>query len=770
MANELQSELRLTKHTELIKNEDSPINAATVAADFGKSFVQSAAIEPLWNGVGQLVSGGNLPRVSIVNEANAQKSEASAWAQKFGSAVGIAADFVVLTRGKKALFGGPAAEAIAAMPFTERAILHATDGAKLGAVYGAVFTPSDPKENLLWGRVANAGSQALTFGLMNYTAEALGSAKILQNIKPGTSAMVWKDMSVAGLAGIPAGAAGVVADSALHGRELKLSNIGNAATDYAIIGFALAGLNHGVGALKAADANGITTARHMTDKMGITSPPEFAGRQAEFRIVDGKNDFGSFYNNRLASPNPVETTIQVQQKLHGAFSGIFGERFASYGETRPLTLRHGTEYTPVPGMAGSFGLIATCEPLAPQFRANDVFPARSNASANDRTVWLQPKGEGNLLLSMGERLLGKGLRAEAVPLGLLPRLEHVDARTIKPGETLDTSPQVKFTRDAEGKLWAEPKTGIEGIWTQLKMGTETQIQFGDKVFNSDKLINPLQIKAATEIFGSSAMIGNVQFRTTGDGTLYVKAPVGVERIYLKAEAGKPVEINPSAKFIHLGNDGLLPITNELVIVPKPKAEAPIVDPAKPENPLALPGDPLAPPALEKVDPLIPEAPVKRIDLIEPAPPAAPRERPVVTQPVEDLGTLGSRLTGKAIDPKDPQFRFGKFGEVVLDTARGGIDAGDGTIRPIFSDYDAALAAGRFTTGIFKRRLQTDPKDRDTAPSMKVTVDEFQDPTGASMFVPVIDIKRVGAGRLVLGDNLRPLGIQNSVNLITIEQK
>ncbi|MBX9687766.1 MAG: hypothetical protein K2X27_13755 [Candidatus Obscuribacterales bacterium] len=764
---EASTDIKLSKHAELLKTDHMEIGPATVLADFGKSFVQSAAIDPVWNGLGQLATAGHLPRVSIINEENAKRSQADAWAQKFGSAFGVAADFAILSKGKKAIFGaGPSTEALAAMPFQERAWKHAVDGMKLGAVYGAVFTPSDPKENLLWGRVSNAGSQAITFGMLNYGAEFLGSAKMFQNIKPGTSAMVWKDMTVNGLAGFPAGATGVVADSVLRGKELKLSNMMNAATDYAIIGFAMAGFNHGIGTLSAADANGITTARHMTDKIGITKAPELAGKQAEFRIVDGKADFDGFYGKRLTSSAPAETMLKVQQKLHGAFSGIFGERFASYSETRPMLLRHGNEFTAPAELAGSLGLIATCEPLAAKFNANDVFPGRSSSS--DRAVWLQPKGENGFRLSRGEKPATGELSApEAVMLGL-PRLEPLDATKILVGEELDANSHFKLRRDAEGKLWADPKPESQGIWTRLNPGLEAKIQASDLVYSGDLQIAPALLEKAASMPEGSRMNLNHQLNATvkSDG-LYIKGPNSIERIFIKAPPG-PVEIAPTAKFVHLGPDGFVPITNKLVSVPKAKPEAapkPAETATESEIPTATPVEAMV------IDPLVPVAPLTRINPLEKLePPKAAKDRPVVNVPVEDLGSLASRLTGTVIDPKDPAWRLGKFGEVVLDPALGGVDAGDGTIRIVFGDYDAALSAGRFTTGVFKRRLQSDPQDRSTAPRMKVTVDEFQDPAGTPLFVPVLDIDGLGAGRLVLGDNLRPLGIQNSTNLITIDQK
>lgn len=761
-----QRETKLTK-TELLKVEQNNTDAGTIVGNFGRAFVQSAAIDPVWNGLGQLVSAENLPLVSIVDHANVRQNDGNAWAQKLGSAVGIAADFVLLSKGKRAIFGGASTEALAAMPWQERAVKSAYEGTKLGAFYGAVLTPSDPKENLVWGRIANAGSQAISFGLLNFGTEFIGAAKMFKNINPQSSAAVIKDMGVSGLAGIPAGIAAAVTDAKFHGKELRVADVGNSAIDYAVIGFTMAGLNHGVRALSTPDSHGVTTARRITDGMGVTRAPEGLGKQAEFRIVDGKAEFEGFYNKRLNSNSPAEAVVKVQQKLHGAFSGIFGDRFASYGETRPMLLKHGRDIALSPAMASTVGLIATCEPLPLQFRGKDVFPDRAASTTSDTNVWLQPRGENRFQLSRGEKPVALENAPEPVMLGL-PRMEFIDATKIKAGESLDTNSRITLTRDAEGKLWAEAKSDSQGIWVRMPLGVERKFTPGEQIYSSDVLVD-ISSLAATIKSGTFRAQG-LDITKRGDD-IYVRDAGQGQRFYVKADPGTRVEIAPNAKFIHLGPDGIVPIANHLVTVPKPPVERPKVDPAPFEHPAVQGTDAVVADAPAVIDPLIPAGALTKIDLmakVEPPKPA--KEKPVVSAPVEDLGTLASRLTGSTIDPKDPAWRFGKFGDVVLDTAKGGVDAGDGTIRIVFPDFDSALSAGRFTTGIFKRRLQTDPQDKSTAPSMKVTVDEFQDTSGASLFVPVLDIRGIGAGRLVLGDNLRPLGIQNATDLILIDKK
>ncbi len=244
--------------TELINREiapflekvkaETPLSCFTIAEDFGRAFVQSAVIAPLWNGVGQLVSGGQLPHVSIVNEKNAESNVADSWAQKFGGAIGMAANFHILGKLKAGPF--QQVETANTLSLAQRCGQHFVRSAKQGALYGAIFTESDPNNNMLYGRIANAGSQALTFGLLGSGSEALSGVKGLARVKPGTLTDALSDMAIAGTVGVPAGAVGSVADAVLNGRPVTVKEMQNAAIDYGIIGFGLAGINHGTAALK----------------------------------------------------------------------------------------------------------------------------------------------------------------------------------------------------------------------------------------------------------------------------------------------------------------------------------------------------------------------------------------------------------------------------------------------------------------------------------------------------------------------------------------
>jgi hypothetical protein len=240
--------------TPLVREQDNSIGLGTIIEDCGKSFVQAAVITPLWNGVGQLVSCGHLPQVSIVNADNAKKSATDCWAQKIGGAAGMALDLVVLSKFRNGVLGGALdGGAAQSLSLGQKTLTGAINGVKLGAFYGAVLTPSDSKSNLVLGRIANAGSEAISIGMLSGGSAALTGLKVFGKIQPGTVANVLKDMSITGAVGIPAGASGAVAGSLLNGRKLSASEMREAAADNGIMGFALAGLTHGLGALRGSE-------------------------------------------------------------------------------------------------------------------------------------------------------------------------------------------------------------------------------------------------------------------------------------------------------------------------------------------------------------------------------------------------------------------------------------------------------------------------------------------------------------------------------------
>lgn len=264
---------------------DNEIGALEIAEDFGKSLVQGAVISPLWNGLGGAVSLGYLPQVSIVNTDNASKSEIDRYAQELGGGLGVALDIGLLLKGKGALFGGAietraaAGSVLGKQSLFMQSIFKATEGAQVGAVYGAVFTPSDPNESLLWGRIKNAGSDAITFGAMNGLSHTLGNFGLLAKVNRGFAGGI-KDMAVNGLAGLPGGALGAETSSLLNtGSFADIDDVRAQALDMGVIGMALPGVIRGLGALSpkpslagtVAESKGVDYGKRIDQKSSLTA-------------------------------------------------------------------------------------------------------------------------------------------------------------------------------------------------------------------------------------------------------------------------------------------------------------------------------------------------------------------------------------------------------------------------------------------------------------------------------------------------------------------
>lgn len=248
------------------KSDNKP-GIVDVAADFGKSLLQGAIINPVWNGLGQLVSAGHLPQISITNAENARSSTVDSWAQKIGGAVGMAADFFVLSKIKSGLAGEAAAETAGTLSLSQRALATAVENAKVGSFYGAVFVPSAPGDNIITGRLKNAVTNGITFGALGGMTEGVSGLPIFGKIMPGTLANTVKDLGVTTAMGLPAGAIGAETDSLLNnGKVASWSSIKDTATDYGVIGFALGAMTHSVNALAARGQVAEPQAARVTEK------------------------------------------------------------------------------------------------------------------------------------------------------------------------------------------------------------------------------------------------------------------------------------------------------------------------------------------------------------------------------------------------------------------------------------------------------------------------------------------------------------------------
>jgi len=254
-----------------------------VAMDLGKSFIQSAVISPVWNGLGQLVSGGRLPQVTITNEENAKHSSADAWAQKIGSAAGMAVDFAILAKFMKGgVAAGAEAQTASSISLAEKSWASLGQGLKIGATYGAVFVPSAPGDNIALGRIKNAASNGITFGALAGLSELAGGVGVLGKMQPGTLAHAVKDIGVTGAVGLPSGVIGAEANSIINnGTGASWTDMKEQAVNYGIIGVVFSSLTHGASIMGGARSTSLPLAKEAAIPIGLRAEPTAGGRRAE---------------------------------------------------------------------------------------------------------------------------------------------------------------------------------------------------------------------------------------------------------------------------------------------------------------------------------------------------------------------------------------------------------------------------------------------------------------------------------------------------------
>jgi hypothetical protein len=132
--------------------------------DFGTSFFAGAVQKP-WNALSQL-SGDRLPAIHLVSE------DYSTLAGQAGNIAGVAADMLLLSR-----LTGKAANSL----FRERSCTPLISAAKLGfdgAIYGGIFSASDPSKSLLRGRFENAAISGISFTVLGAAGHALSDAAL----------------------------------------------------------------------------------------------------------------------------------------------------------------------------------------------------------------------------------------------------------------------------------------------------------------------------------------------------------------------------------------------------------------------------------------------------------------------------------------------------------------------------------------------------------------------------------------------------------------
>jgi Predicted esterase of the alpha-beta hydrolase superfamily len=234
---------------------------ATAHADDGKpqglvsQFTGAAlhsALQAPANGITQLIDG--VAGTSIHDKVKANEWFAAPREAKFGSldwhvqqvgsAVGMAADFIVLNKGLKSVARGLSAVSETGMParamtaFVNRPMLNATIS---GGMYDGLFRESASSENLLGSRLKQAGIGAATFATLSGTGSLMRSASEAGMLGKGIAQKVVGNQATIGfMAGIPAG---VLNAELASGGKASFEDLYKAGYGFAFLGGTVGGVN-----------------------------------------------------------------------------------------------------------------------------------------------------------------------------------------------------------------------------------------------------------------------------------------------------------------------------------------------------------------------------------------------------------------------------------------------------------------------------------------------------------------------------------------------
>lgn len=222
-----------------------------------------SALQAPVNGVTQVidgVAGTSLHEKVKENEWFAAPKEAKFgsfdWhVQQVGSAVGIAADFIVLNKGLKSVARGLAAVNETGMParamtaFINKPILNATIS---GGVYDGLFRESASSESLLGSRLKQAGIGAATFATLSGTGSLMRSASEVGLLGRGiTQKLLGNQATVGFMAGVPAG---ILNAELASGGKASFEDLYKAGYGFAFLGGTVGGVNAVAGRLSRASA------------------------------------------------------------------------------------------------------------------------------------------------------------------------------------------------------------------------------------------------------------------------------------------------------------------------------------------------------------------------------------------------------------------------------------------------------------------------------------------------------------------------------------
>jgi hypothetical protein len=160
--------------------------------------------------------------------------------QQLGTAVGVAADFIVLNKGLKGLasglsglkaVGNSGIPARALSTFVSKPMVSATVA---GGIYDGLFRESAGSENLLGSRLKQAGIGAATFATLSGTSSLLRSATASGVVGRGVTSRVLGSQTASGfLSGIPAG---IVSAELSSGGQASFEDLYKSAYGFAFVG------------------------------------------------------------------------------------------------------------------------------------------------------------------------------------------------------------------------------------------------------------------------------------------------------------------------------------------------------------------------------------------------------------------------------------------------------------------------------------------------------------------------------------------------------
>ncbi|MBY0547610.1 MAG: hypothetical protein K2W95_09975 [Candidatus Obscuribacterales bacterium] len=283
----------------------------TMVKEFGTAAAYSLLQSPL-NSVAQIVdkSFGTevLPSVQLIEPRQKAEFGSRNWhAQEVGNAVGMVLPFLLMHAGTRALGKKVGLDlchngALTTRRYGNEVLL----AGSTGIAYGALLTPSDPKESLLFGRLKNATEQGATFATL---AAVAGGMKLWgQTLENRVAARLLRnDIFAATLAGIPAGSVSADAHSVLAGKGLASRK----EREQAMYGFMVIG-----GTLGLAHSFGDTRmSKRSTSLLDEVRATQADGRaQLEFALGES----GRLGSTERPSPEPVYESREVRKAREAA--------------------------------------------------------------------------------------------------------------------------------------------------------------------------------------------------------------------------------------------------------------------------------------------------------------------------------------------------------------------------------------------------------------------------------------------------------------------